>query len=83
MALIDLMTTVASLGEAVADLDTEASLSGNAEAYQAVARLSATILEQAGRIKRNPDWMVDQANLALAGLATLAGWVNQLGPRFE
>lgn len=83
MAAIDITSTAQELGVAVASLDTEDDNAGNKEGFEAVGRLSASLLVQAGRVRDSEEWVVEQANDALRFLIALPGWVNRLGPRFE
>ncbi|HMJ36665.1 MAG TPA: hypothetical protein VK501_22360 [Baekduia sp.] len=80
---IDLTARAFELGIAVADLDTEDDLHGNAVAFEAIGKTSASILTMAGQIHQNEEWIVDQANETLRYLIALPGWRNRLGPRYE
>lgn len=52
--------------------DTESDNAGNPVAFEAVARLSASLLVQAGRVRDNKVWVVEQANAALSSWSTLS-----------
>lgn len=83
MIAIEITSTAQELGVAVAGLDTEADNDGNRLEFEAVGRLGASLLVQAGRVRKNEEWVVEQANRALEFLIALPGWENRLGPRFE
>ena len=81
-ALRDLVTAAVTLARAVPEIHTEASNALNRAAFEATAQAAADCLLQAGNV-HGDDFVVSQANETLGDLISVAGWTNQLGPRFE
>lgn len=73
---------VQALADAAVQLDTEATLAMNTPALRATAEAAARVLQLAGFALGGDEFIVEQANQALGALVALAGWQNQLGPRF-
>jgi hypothetical protein len=74
---------VREVGEALAEIDTEADVAGNRVALDASGRAAARVLVQASAVLGAWEFVVEQGNRVLADLVGLTGWANQLGPRFE
>jgi len=79
----DVARAVEDLAAAVQELDTEASAVGNAPAFRAVGKAAADVLVKSAAVLGDEQFIVEQANAAMADLVALAGWENRLGPRFE
>jgi hypothetical protein len=80
---LELTNAAYELGEALAELSTEASYAQNTPDFEAVGRCGGRVLLIASSVRGNPLWVVEQANEMLKDLIALRGWVNQLGPRFD
>ena len=54
----------------------------NTPALRATAEAAADVLRLAGDVLGGDEFIVEQANQTLGALVALAGWQNQLDPRF-
>lgn len=81
--LRDVAHAVQDLAGVVPKLDTEASAERNGPWFRAVGTAAADVLIKAAALLGDEEFIVDQANATMADLVALAGWQNQLGPRFE
>lgn len=73
---------VRAVAEAAQEIDTEASVAGNAPALRATAEAAADALVAAGAVL-GETFIIEQANETLRDLVALPAWKNQLGPSFE
>lgn len=79
----ELALAVEHLANVVPKLDTEDTLDGNTPAMREAGEAAADVLVESAALLGGEVFIVEQANRMLGDLVALAGWTNQLGPRFE
>jgi hypothetical protein len=79
----ELALAVQHLANVVPKLDTEDTLDGNTPAMREAGEAAADVLIKSAVLSGGEAFIVEQANRMLRDLVALAGWTNQLGPRFE
>jgi hypothetical protein len=79
----ELAVAVQHLAAVVPRLDTEDTVDGNTPAMREAAEAAADVLVKSAALVGGEAFIVEQANSMLGDLVALAGWTNQLGPRFE